>query len=100
MTAQILREFFRQISEHKTPVKHLEVEHLVLLEWNRKNYLKTQFEQEYKFAMLPHEAISLHRMLFATGLSDPLAAITRDGLCEQINRQIPINQSRLQMQRP
>lgn len=87
--AELLRQFFSRISDAKRPQEGLEVEHLVLLEWHRKNYLKTQFEQEYKFSMLPHEAISLHRMIFRIGLTDPMAAITRDGLCEQISRQLP-----------
>jgi len=94
MTSHILREFFKQIGDVRNMERSLEVEHLVLLEWNRKNYFKTQFEEEYRFSMLPHEAISLHRMLFALGLSDPMAAITRDGLCEQISRQLPTYQSR------
>lgn len=93
--ADLLRQFFKTISDAKTIIQGLEVEHLVLLEWHRKNYLKTQFEQAYKFTMMPHEAISLHRMIFRIGLTDPLAAITRDGLCEQISQQLPV-QSRIQ----
>lgn len=86
LTAQFLREFFQKVGSCEI-LKGFEVEHLVLLEWNRKNYLKTQFEKEYKATLLPHEAISLKRMISRIGLTDPLAAISRDGICHQIETQ-------------
>lgn len=94
--ADILRTFFRKLSDVSEIVQGLEIEHLVLLEWNRKNYLKTQFEKSYKASMMPHEAMSMQRMLFRLGLADPMAAIVRDGICDQISRQLPSNQSRIQ----
>ncbi len=95
-TAELLRKFFAQITFSQIMISGFELEHLVLLEWHRRNYLKTQFEQEYRFTMLPHEAISLYRILFGFGFTDAMAAITRDQLCDQIRQQLPQTQSRIQ----
>lgn len=95
-TAELLRKFFAEITFAQNMIQGFELEHLVLLEWHRKNYLKAQFEQEYKVNLFPHEAISLYRILFRFGFSDPMAAITRDQLCDQISRQLPSTQSRIQ----
>lgn len=91
--AELLRKFFAQITFARAMMQGYELEHLILLEYNRKNYLKTQFEDKYKMSMMPHEAISLYRILFNFGFSDPDTAMTRDLLCEQIITQLPSNQS-------
>lgn len=95
-TAELLRKFFAEITFATAMLSGYELEHLVLLEWHRKNYMKTQFEKEYRISMMPHEAISLYRIIFRFGFTDHMAAITRDQLCEQISRQLPSNPSRIQ----
>ena len=87
VAAEFLKEFFQRIGACEI-LKGFEVEHLVLLEWNRKNYLKLQFEKKYKASLLPHEAISLKRIISRIGLTDPMTAISRDGICHQIETQI------------
>lgn len=93
--AELLRKFFSEITFATSIMSGYELEHLVLLEWHRKNYLKTQFESKYNISMLPHEAISLHRIMFNFGLSDHMAALTRDQLCEQIHQQLPLTTNRI-----
>lgn len=86
--SEMLRNFFQQISQPMRPVPGLEVEHLVLLEYNRKHYLKIQFEREYNLNLLPYQAICLHRMLTRIGLQDQLAQTVRDGICHELHRQL------------
>lgn len=88
MEVEILRIFFRQINVASSVIPGLELEHLVLLAWHQKNYLKIQFEKVYKLSMQPHEALSLQRMLMRIGLKDAMAAIVRDNICEQIQQQL------------
>lgn len=86
--SELLRNFFQQITKPMRPVPGLEVEHLVLLEYNRKNYLKIQFEREYNLNLLPYQAICLHRMLSRIGFEDQLAQTIRDGLCNELHLQL------------
>jgi len=86
-TAELLLQFFTHLSSQPKVVPGLELEHLVILNLDKKNYLKTRFETEYKLTLQPHEALSMHRILFSIGLADPMAANTRDLLCDQIAKQ-------------
>lgn len=87
--AELLGTFFNQIQNTKAIIPGLEVEHLVMLEFGRKNYLKIQFERQgYKLHLLPYQAISMHRMLARIGLQDQLAQTVRDSICSEIHRQL------------
>jgi len=96
--SEMLRNFFQQISQPMRPIQGLEVEHLVLLEFSRKHYLKIQFEREYNLSLLPYQAVSLHRMLSRIGLQDQLAQTVRDGICNELQRQLSTQYQTLQPQ--
>lgn len=88
--ADFLGSFFEQIQTSRGIIQGLEVEHLVMLEFGRKHYLKIQFERHtgYKITLLSYQAISLYRMLLRIGLKDQLTQTVRDGICTNIHRQL------------
>lgn len=89
LTAPLLQQFFTSISTAKTLIAGLELEHLVLLDWNKRNFLKVLFQTEYKASLAPHEAIAMYRMLMRWGIDidDASLQIARNQVCEQISQQ-------------
>jgi len=90
-SADLLRQFFSQVNA--PIVKGMELEHLILINFDHKNHLKLHYPapQGYKLNILLHEAVSLHRMLFRISLTDPILEFTRNELCSTIEKSLPTN---------
>ena len=70
----------------------LAVESRVLLDFHQRNLVKLAMEKPpFDIKLKPHEAISLRRLLYRIDLQDVMAAISRDDLCDEVQRQLPVN---------
>lgn len=79
-----------QLRDAGSMVECLELESLILIEFQRKHLGRILLAKPpYKLKLKSYEALSLRRLLFGVGFSDPLIAVTRNSLCDDINKQLP-----------
>lgn len=72
-------------------IPSMEVESLVLLEFERRNIEKLTLQKPpMKIALRKYEAISLYRVLFAVNIEDEIGDVCRNALCNALKTQLPL----------